>query len=366
MKGGYCWIMLIALIAACTPLAKENVSHDAYKIGGSAPALDSGMAYLYYELMDSAVKDSTAVVNGAFEFNGSVPGPVFSTIRIKDGQKIFGGNVFLENNLLTVKIDTIWGKIKVDGSASQGAWESWATSWDKIHARAGRVYKMLETDTTKATRGIADEMFAELDLAIDSAVEQLVSKYPNEAATPTVIYQRYVVYNHPEKALEFYRRLGEGAKATLAGKQLSREMEIAERSAIGVQPALIIADTSGTDFNVESLRGQFVLVDFWASWCVPCRKENPNLKRAYELYHQKGFEIVGISLDSKKDLWVKAIEKDQLNWIHLSELRGFEGQAVQDFGIKVIPTNFLLDKDGKVIAKNLRGKALEAKLSELL
>lgn len=131
-------------------------------------------------------------------------------------------------------------------------------------------------------------------------------------------------------------------------------------------PEITLADTSGHDVALSSYRGHVTLVDFWASWCRPCREENPNVLKAYKKYHGKGFDIYAVSLDGNKIDWAQAIRKDQLPWTHVSDLKYFDSKAALAFGVHGIPDNFLLDKDGKVIARNLRGRALDAKLKEVL
>ena len=123
---------------------------------------------------------------------------------------------------------------------------------------------------------------------------------------------------------------------------------------------------AGKLITLSSLRGKVVLIDFWASWCRPCRMENPNVKRVYDRFHNKGFEILGVSLDRDKDAWTGAIAQDGLPWIHVSDLAFWNNAAAQLYGVSSIPYTVLLDRDGKVIAKNLRGPALEAKLAEVL
>ena len=126
------------------------------------------------------------------------------------------------------------------------------------------------------------------------------------------------------------------------------------------------ADPNGKMVNIKSFRGKYVLIDFWASWCGPCRGENPNVVAAYNKYKNKNFTVLGISLDKSKDAWLGAVEKDGLTWTQLSDLKFWSNAVAQQFGIQSIPQNFLIDPNGVVIGKNLRGEALEAKLESIL
>lgn len=136
---------------------------------------------------------------------------------------------------------------------------------------------------------------------------------------------------------------------------------------VGAQaPEISLSDTTGTPVPLSSLRGKYVLLDFWASWCGPCRMENPNVVRMYNKYKDKGFAIYSVSLDQTKGNWTKAIRNDNLAWTHVSDLKFWQSAAAQQYGVQAIPATFLLDKDGKIIAKDLRGPALEQKLEEIL
>lgn len=126
------------------------------------------------------------------------------------------------------------------------------------------------------------------------------------------------------------------------------------------------SNTEGKTVNLTDFRGKYVLIDFWASWCKPCRMENPNVVAAYNRFKDKGFTVLGVSMDSNKDAWVTAIKQDNLTWTHVSDLKGWGNEVGKLYGVTGIPQNYLLDKEGKIVAKDLRGPALDEKLAEII
>lgn len=148
--------------------------------------------------------------------------------------------------------------------------------------------------------------------------------------------------------------------------QIAAQAATMRTFSVGVEAPLFAGpNPEGEEISLESLRGKVVLIDFWASWCGPCRRENPNVVKLYEAYKNKGFEILAVSLDKTKDRWVKAIAADKLTWLHISDLKGWKSKYAQQYGVSSIPQTVLLDREGKILARNLRGSALEAKLASI-
>jgi peroxiredoxin len=177
-------------------------------------------------------------------------------------------------------------------------------------------------------------------------------------------------FEDPEAEFEFLDSLASKYQQQLPNSSYAQELidrvETMRMLAVGSPaPEINLPDPTGNNISLSSLKGSYVLIDFWAAWCRPCRMENPNVVRMYNTYHDQGFEILGVSLDRKKDDWIKAIEKDQLTWQHVSDLKYFQSEAAKDYQINAIPATYLIGPDGVIIAKNLRGPTLEAKLKEI-
>ena len=164
-----------------------------------------------------------------------------------------------------------------------------------------------------------------------------------------------------------YEKLDESIKQSDSGKKLAQRMEVLKKSLIGTQMIDFTQnDINGKPIKFSSFKGKYVLVDFWASWCGPCRAENPNVLKTYNAFKDKGFTVVGISLDDKATNWKKAVRDDKMPWTQLSDLKGWKNEVSTYFGIQAIPSNLLIDPSGKIVAKDLRGEMLENKLKELL
>ncbi|MGN8059858.1 peroxiredoxin family protein [Pedobacter sp. 22163] len=169
-------------------------------------------------------------------------------------------------------------------------------------------------------------------------------------------------------AQALYNLLGQKYKETSYGKNIASTIEAMKITAVGkIAPDFEQVDTAGKMIKLSSLRGQYVLLDFWASWCIACREENPNVVKAYNKFHDKGFTILGVSLDQpgKREAWLNAIKQDGLTWTNVSDLKFWNNEVVKLYGVQAVPQNFLLDKEGKIIAINVKGEGLNAKLTEI-
>lgn len=359
-----------SLLAAVSPLILAGTvtaqTQKPFTITGKLDGLADQMVVLSTQYQGQEIADSVQAKNGEFTYKGTTPGVLFYGLR-------FGKNRFLgfpidakENITITGNVDKL-NEAQIKGAKNLPVWKEWGKAWGSITARAGVLYKLSDSisKAENKDRSYVDAEFAKLNQRLVDSVESFVKKYPSSPMVPFIIIDRFINYPNPEKAKSTYAALAPAAKNSTYGIQLGESLRIAAKTGIGVKPSFTLPDRDGKSLSLASLKGKVVLVDFWASWCGPCRKENPNLVKAYAKYHDKGFEIIGISLDDKKANWLKAIEADQLNWLHASDLKGWKSDLAVEYGIKSIPMSFLVDAEGKIIAKDLRGDDLEKKLATL-
>lgn len=195
-----------------------------------------------------------------------------------------------------------------------------------------------------------------------------IQKFVDKMTTPLAIYGSKTYWSNGdeayfEKTVQRLQKIDKNCKAT---KRMVKALARLKKVAIGAMaPEIALQNPAGETVKLSSLRGKYVLVDFWASWCKPCRVENPAIVKAFKKYKSKGFTVYGVSLDQKKAPWLKAIKKDQLDWTHVTDYKFWSTPVVKTYSVGQLPSNFLLDPSGKIIAKSLKGEELEKKLAEI-
>lgn len=217
-----------------------------------------------------------------------------------------------------------------------------------------------------------DSLFNKMLAASPQELEQLIKAHPDApeglgVITSKMMNDQALSADGLVQLTALYKLLSDQVRTSERGKALGKALSNAKDLVIGATlPDLTANNVNREALSLASLRGKYVLVDFWASWCIPCRKEFPFLKKAYARFKDKGFEILGYSLDDKERLWVSAVENDDTPWIQLSALKGYTDPIVVRYNVQFVPQNWLIDPSGKVIARNLRGENVEKELEKLI
>ena len=362
MKKTFLFLVFAGVIFSCGKKEKQ------FTIEGTIPGIDSGWIFLAKTDEGEWMKmDSTQLANGRFTFSGSVQLPEMVYVKVKDRQLSFP--FFLENSRIKVTVypDSI-EKSFVTGSATNDTYKEYLARVAPLELRIDSVYKdwkkAKETRNPEAMQR-ADSVSGVLDEQMKYLILDFAKAYHHTVVSSYLIMRNAWQFDLPE--LESVAAAVDtdlnASKYTLA---LKNRIEVLKKVQIG-QPApeFTMNDTAGNPVNLSSLKGKVLLVDFWASWCSPCRIENPNVVNAYRTYRAKGFDVLGVSFDTDKQKWLKAIADDRLTWTHVSDLIGWKNAVGKQYGIMSIPSNVLLDPDQQIIARNLRGEELNKKLEEI-
>lgn len=344
-------------------------SQNGYKVTGSFDGLQDGKTYLI-TFNESKVDTlaSSDIKGGKFEFTGNVEGIKYAMMTIA-GQR-GGMPIFLENGNFTAKLSmTDPYSNKIEGGAAQTLFNQFsAISMEAMKQQQGlqQAFMVARQAQDQAKMDSIETVFNQLVSETQAKELELIKANP-DAYVSSFIIASSMQQMELEQVKERYALLTETAKANEWGKKIAQAIELMEKTAIGqVAPDFTLTDPEGNSFNMHDVKAKVKLIDFWASWCGPCRGENPNVVAIYKEYHDKGLEIIGVSLDNNKEAWVKAIKDDGLVWKHGSDLQGWQAAPAQLYGVRSIPATFLLDENNKIVAKNLRGDALKEKIAEML
>jgi peroxiredoxin len=342
-------------------------------------------AYIHYERNGEQTLDSAEVKNGVFSFKGIIAQPVQAQLLLDHtGEGLKATLARKKSDVLNFYIES--GKIQLTGADSiKTAQVSSATNINMQYAKYNeidvpfmQVMNILNAEfTAAAEEQRKDKTFK---ASLDVRAQQATSEKKDRTiafikANPTWFFSLEALMGlaGPDIDVATIQPLFKGLSASLrnsaSGIEFAKRIELAKVITIGkVAPDFTQNDVNGVPVRLSQFQGKYVLLDFWASWCGPCRKENPNLVKTYHTYKDKNFTVLGVSLDAegKKGDWLKAIKEDGLEWTQVSDLSPSYNVVAQQYGVTAIPTNFLIDPTGKIIGKNLVGEALNKKLSEIL
>ncbi|MDR1182714.1 MAG: AhpC/TSA family protein [Bacteroidales bacterium] len=321
-------LLFIIIASAISCSEKSNLL-----VTGTVEGVPSGKIYLQ-KFVDKKffVIDSTEIKGGEFKFSANVPLPEIYGLTLDTARSSFF--VFFDASPVNVKLDTAkrYRNSEVAGSASQDLY--------------------LE--------------YQEQDRQGDVKIEEFIRQHPASLVSAYALYRFFAYKLTPDEIRSNIALLDTSLLNTQYVKTLHEYIIILENVSIG-KPAPDFTLNTPEEIPVklsDKLGKGYVLLDFWASWCGPCRYENPYVVKAFNKYKDKGFDIVGVSLDRDRDDWLKAIAKDSLTWTHLSDLQFWKSAPAALYGVRAIPSNFLIDKGGIIVAKNLRGKDLDKFLDE--
>jgi thiol-disulfide isomerase/thioredoxin/archaellin len=348
----------------------EEQSENGFVLKGEVNGFN-GVVYLH-ELTPSKLdfKDSASTdANGQFVMKGSFTEPTLCFLTFGSPNPP-GIPVVLSSNKLGLTI-------------SFGDIISFSTNGDKDNELMSELYgiyashdlamyrfnkEVQNIDPATASDSLKASIQTRFNQMSKKRMDDITAFVKTKKGSPATYFATTYLYEEPtidllQAAYDNMNKAVPSSKYTSAIK--SQIDQVGPLDIGGLAPDIALNSPDGKVVKLSSLRGKVVLIDFWASWCRPCRMENPNVKRVYDLYKDKGFEIYGVSLDKEKSRWVSAIEADGLSWLHVSDLKGWQNAAAQRYMVNSIPFTVLLDKNGRIIAKGLRSQALEQKLAEI-
>lgn len=352
-----------------------NTNSDSYTIDGVAYGFEDNTSLLIYTLENNQAKvvDTLVIVDG--KFNGTFPKSETTNIHYFHLEKLKSNILFFPENedlLVTLYKDSIQSSF-VSGSPQNEAYTSYAQKMRSFNAKKQELSQQFKNARSQNDNAaLAQIQTQNRALAEEESVFKKEFVRENNNSIFSVMLLSELVSKKEMNAAEaseiignFSPKIGTLDITTDLKKALS---EMKQSDVGGMAPTFSAPSPDGTLVSLEDALGKYTIIDFWASWCRPCRAENPNVVNVYNKYHEKGLNIISVSLDKEgqKDRWIQAIEDDKMDWYHVSNLKSWQEPIAKMYGVRSIPATFLLDENGKIIDKNLRGAALENKIASLL
>jgi len=377
----------IVSIMLTIPVVLFAQQGNGFTINGKVGNLNSPLKiYLAKALNPKAIMDSAIVKDGAFEIKGTIKEPDYVIlVAATSSSGVTAGTrqkpipfpdlkgFYLDAGQTMVNSPDVLKNMVISGASeklNRESAEAYKALVPAINAEgAVGQFQMRASGEEQKTDAYKKAVKAKIDSA-DAYMCSIVIKFVKEH--PGSLVSLNEIKNHMlgasfETLKNAFNLLSEEVKNTPSGKAYAQGLANEEKTAIGyAAPDFASKDVNGKPVKLSDFKGKYVLVDFWASWCVPCRRENPNVVKAYQKYKDKNFTIISISLDKSKDAWLKAIETDNLTWTNVCDFNEFGGDAAIKYNVKAIPTNFLIDPQGKIIGKGLRDAQLEEALAKFI
>lgn len=376
----YLTCLFVVSVLTSSTIAQTKGKSNQFVFKGKVIGLDTGYIYLTYTAASGKYQlDSCFLHHGEFQLKGYINEPTLARFYGKIKSRSVDDPNFVE---MFIEPTPMQGVFKVDdfkqgkvtGSKTQIEYSIYRASNDSLDNKWQQMFMELdkareENDTVKIEKFYNEKMpvYRKQSDDIDYG---FLRKFPNSYVSANILF--YKTQLLPIDSLKtLYASLSETVQNSYDGQRIKSFIQKAEKVAIGMPaPEFMEPDLNKKNISLKDFRGKYVLLDFWASWCVPCRAEHPYLKQAYSKYHDRGFTIVSFSLDKleEKNAWIDAIKKDNLPWVQVCDFKGWSGKVVNEYNLfgKGIPANFLISPQGKIIARDLRGDGVDKTLAKLI
>lgn len=361
--------ILLAAFLGGTIMAQKPF---AFTVEGSVKNYTNRYIYLNHKWGEDFHTDSAKVEGGKFKFSSKSQEPNMYWLTFTPNPNTQPNIVFYVDagkTIVEMNMDSLQN-LKVKGGQSQKDYEDYRimmTVFSMQQQELVSQYNVARSNNDMATMQAKQAEFEQLTKGVKDGLKKFIKDHPKSPVSGYIIYAEFANPNFTmQEVEEAIALMDKAAMQTKFGKLAQERLDNLRGTSIGYKATNFTQNTAdGKPIKLSDYKGRVVLVDFWASWCGPCRAENPNVVAAYQKYKDKGFTVLGVSFDQSKEKWLDAVQKDQLTWDHVSDLKGWGNEVGKIYNITSIPQNLLIDRDGKILDKNLRGPALEQKLSEI-